>query len=158
MTFLGSLGIETETVEHPAAFTIEELMPHVGHLGGAVAKNLFLRDKKKRFWLLSCLHDRKLNLNDVARAVGTKDLRFGDEAVLQERLGVRQGSVNAYALMEDAEARSITFAVDSALVDGSHDRVFFHPMVNTASTAIKTDDLKKFLKAVNHGEYKTVKF
>ena len=116
-SILDSLGIATETIEHEEAFTIEQLMPHLESEPGAVAKNLFLRDKKKRLWLLSCRHDRQLNLNDVARAIGTKDLRFADEEVLVEKLGVRQGCVSAFALMEDAEDKSVAFAVDEALVD-----------------------------------------
>ena len=34
-------------------------------LGAAVAKNLFLRDKKRRLYLLSVRHDRELNLNAI---------------------------------------------------------------------------------------------
>ena len=44
-------------------------MPLVGkkaeELGAAVAKNLFLRDKKRRLYLLSVRHDRELNLNAI---------------------------------------------------------------------------------------------
>ena len=66
--YLASLGItDLDTVEHPPAHTLDQLMPLVGkraeELGAAVAKNLFLRDKKRRLYLLSVRHDRKLDLN-----------------------------------------------------------------------------------------------
>ncbi len=160
--FLSSLDIRTTTVRHPAAFTMETLLPHMAHLGpeAAVAKNLFLRDKKKRYYLLSVRHDREVNLNDIGRKIGgAKDLRFGDEAVLKEKLKVTQGSVTAFALMHDAGKKSVQFVVDSALVDGStHSVVYFHPMVNTASTGIEVSDFEKFLKAVGHDDYKAVTF
>lgn len=47
MEYLENLGITSETVEHPAVFTVEAMMPHVGHLPGAHSKNLFLKDKRK---------------------------------------------------------------------------------------------------------------
>lgn len=58
-----------DTVEHAPAHTMDQLMPHLWEKakgrGAAVAKNLFLRDKKKRLFLLSVRHDRELQLNDI---------------------------------------------------------------------------------------------
>ena len=58
-----------DTVEHAPAHTLEELVPLVWKraeaLGAAVAKNLFLRDKRRQLYLLSVRHDRELNLNDI---------------------------------------------------------------------------------------------
>lgn len=37
-------------------------MPHLQDVGGAVAKNLFLKDKKKKsLWLVSARHDRQVS-------------------------------------------------------------------------------------------------
>lgn len=52
-------------------FTIEEMMPHIQHLKGAHSKNLFLKDKKKKnYWLVTVLHDRQINLNDLGKQLG----------------------------------------------------------------------------------------
>ena len=68
--YLASLGIsDLDTVEHSPAHTMDQLMPLVWKraqaLGAAVAKNLFLRDKKRRLYLMSVRHDRELSLNDI---------------------------------------------------------------------------------------------
>lgn len=43
-------------------FTVEEMMPHLQDVKGAVTKNLFLKDKKKKgLWLVSARHDRQVS-------------------------------------------------------------------------------------------------
>merc|ERR1712142_941789 len=63
--------------------------------------NLMGKDKKKNLYLLAAAHDKEVKLNDVAKKVGAKELRFGDESVMLELLGVSQGRVTAYALAND---------------------------------------------------------
>ena len=154
--FFAQIGVEYENVEHPAVFTVEEMIPHLKGVKGAVTKNLFLKDKKKNLFLLSCLHDREVKLNELAKKVGAKELRFGDEAVMSELLDVTQGCVTAFALLNDSEGK-VKFLADAALLDGSNERVFFHPLVNTATTGVSAGDFKKFLAAAKH-EPTIVKF
>ena len=52
MASLGRLGIATTTVSHPPLFTVEESQSLRGEIAGAHAKNLFLKDKKGRLWLV----------------------------------------------------------------------------------------------------------
>jgi hypothetical protein len=150
MAFLEKEGISTETVEHPEVFTVETMMEHLKDISGAVGKNLFLRDKKKKLWLLTTLHDREIDLKDIAKKVGAPGgLRFADEAILQEKLGVSQGCVTPLALFND-QAGDIKVILDSGFFNGGHERCYFHPMVNSASTGLTPDDLKKFVKATGH--------
>jgi len=142
-------GIDYDNVDHPAVFTVEEMMPHLKTVTGAITKNLFLKDKKKNLYLLSAKYDRDIKLNDIAKAIGAKELRFADESVMFEKLGVRQGCVTAYALVNDKE-KSVKFVVDKELVDGSTDAVNFHPLVNTATTRISSKDFNKFLYLTRH--------
>ncbi|KAG5266939.1 hypothetical protein AALO_G00237980 [Alosa alosa] len=150
--YLEELGIETVSVDHPEVFTVEEMMPHVQHLSGAVTKNLFLKDKKKKsLWLVSTRHDRQVNLNDLAKklSLGSGNLRFADEAIMVEKLKVSQGCATALALFCDKD-QSVKFVLDSDLVDGGHERIYFHPMTNAATMGLKPDDLMKFLKETGH--------
>ena len=142
-------GIGYSNVDHPEVFTVEAMMPYLKNVDGAVCKNLFLKDKKKKLYLLSAAHDREVKLNDVAKKIGAKELRFGDESVMKEVLGVSQGCVTAFALANDSE-KQVSFIVDQALMDGTHIRVNFHPMVNTATTAISVADFVKFLGITGH--------
>ncbi|KAK1792811.1 hypothetical protein P4O66_012718 [Electrophorus voltai] len=150
--FLKNLNIEYVTVEHPEVFTVEEMMPHVEHLSGAITKNLFLRDKKKKcLWLVSARHDRQVNLNDLAKklGVGSGNLRFADEATMLEKLKVGQGCATALALFCDRD-QSVKLVLDADLANGGHQRVYFHPMTNAATMGLKPDDLLRFLTETGH--------
>ena len=50
-------------------YTVDEMMPHLSQVEGAVSKNLFLKDKKKKLWLLSAKHDSEVKLADLAKQV-----------------------------------------------------------------------------------------
>jgi len=141
--------IKFSNVDHPEVFTVEAMMPYLKNVKGAICKNLFLKDKKKNYYLLSAVHDKEVNLNEVGKKIGVKDLRFGDEAVMFDLLGVSQGCVTAYALVNDTK-KSVKFIVDSALLDGNFNSVNFHPMVNTATSQISTADFAKFLSLTGH--------
>ncbi|CAM4724792.1 hypothetical protein PO909_019997 [Leuciscus waleckii] len=150
--FLKRLNIDTTCVDHPEVFTVEEMMPHVAHLSGAVTKNLFLKDKRRKsLWLLSVRHDRRLDLGEVSRRLGLGggNLRLADEALLLETLRVRQGCVTPLALFCDS-ARSVTVVLDRDLTHGAHQRLYFHPMTNSATMGLKPDDLLRFLRETDH--------
>ncbi|XP_001510211.3 prolyl-tRNA synthetase associated domain-containing protein 1 [Ornithorhynchus anatinus] len=148
---LKALGIASVSVEHPEVFTVEEMMPHVKHLKGAHSKNLFLKDKKKKgFWLVTVLHDRQVNLNDLAKklGVGSGNLRFADEAAMQEKLQVGQGCATPLALFCDDG--DVKFVLDSAFVEGGHKKVYFHPMTNSATMGLDPADFLTFVKTTGH--------
>ena len=142
--------IKYHNVDHPEVFTVEAMMPYLKDVEGAICKNLFLKDKKKNFYLLSARHDKEVKLNDVAKAIGAKELRFADENVMFDMLGVRQGCVTAYAHVNDTQ-KLAKFIVDKTLLDQSKSKsVNFHPLVNTATTGISCQDFKKFLSLTGH--------
>lgn len=90
----------------------------------------------------------RLSNNTLPSQVGASGgLRLADEAILVERLGVRQGAVNPYALANDT-GRTVTFLLDRDLLAGS--RVNFHPMSNAATLSLKVEDFQRFLTVVDH--------
>ncbi|XP_038072247.1 putative prolyl-tRNA synthetase associated domain-containing protein 1 [Patiria miniata] len=146
---LKRLGIETETIQHPEVFTMEAMMPYMKDISGAVGKNLFMKDKKKRLWLLSARHDRAVNLAKLAKTVGARGLRLAEESILQEKLGVSQGCVTPLALLND-KSGDVTFLLDSDFTEGGHQRVFFHPMTNSETMGMAPEDFVTFLKETGH--------
>ncbi|MGV8930464.1 MAG: prolyl-tRNA synthetase associated domain-containing protein, partial [Brevundimonas sp.] len=46
-------GIDHTTHDHPAVFRVEEGLELKAAMPGAHTKNLFLKDKKGRLWLIS---------------------------------------------------------------------------------------------------------
>ena len=71
-------GVRFALVRHGAAHTIEELNA-LGIEGAAdVAKNLFLRDDKKRdYYLVTVRQDKRVDLKALRRALGSRPLSFG---------------------------------------------------------------------------------
>ncbi|KAI8483247.1 PREDICTED: prolyl-tRNA synthetase associated domain-containing protein 1-like [Branchiostoma belcheri] len=149
---LEKLGIQTETIEHPEVFTVEEMMKYVSHAPGAHSKNLFLRDKKKKnLWVLTILHNRQVNLGWLAKQVGAGSggVRFADESIMLEKLGVGQGCVTPLALFNDKKGE-IKFLLDADIAEGGHEKIFCHPMTNAASMGMSVQDFLKFVKATGH--------
>ena len=150
MKFLSDIQVTPEIIEHPEVFTVEAMMPYLGDCEGAVSKNLFLKDKKKKLFLASVLAEKSVNLSELSKQVGASGgLRFADEAIMVEKLGVAQGCCTALALFNDKE-HNVRFVLDSEFLNGAHKNVYFHPMVNTQTAGLKTEDFRKFLKATGH--------
>ena len=143
--FFDRHGIAHSTLEHEAVFTVEEGPELKARLPGAHTKNLFLKDAKGRLWLISAEAESVIDLKTLHRTIGAARLSFGSADLMRETLGVTPGSVTAFALINDPEHK-VTFVLDAALL--KKEPVNFHPLVNTATTAVSKDGLKAFLKAV----------
>ena len=144
---LDELGIAHSTLDHAPVFTVEEGEEIKASLPGGHTKNLFLRDRKGRFVLVSALGDTPIRVNRLHKLIPCHRLSFAREGDLLAALGVRPGSVTAFALMNDTDGK-VTFVLDAALL--ATDPVNFHPLKNDATTAIARDDLLKFAKATGH--------
>ena len=142
---LDSLGIAHQTHEHAPVFTVEEARALRGVLPGAHVKNLFLRDKKKRSWLVVCEELRPVSLKDLAKSLGAGTFSFGSPERLMEVLGVEPGSVTPLALINAAGRHPVGVVVDRALLAESV--VNCHPLVNTMTTALAPDDMLRFIEA-----------
>jgi Ala-tRNA(Pro) deacylase len=64
---------------------------------------------------------------------------------MAETLGVTPGSVTAFGLINDT-AHRVRFVLDAGLA--ASDPVNFHPLTNTATTAISQADFRRFLAAL----------
>ena len=77
--------------------------------------------------------------------IGSARLSFGSEVRLHDALGVRPGSVTAFALINDKDRR-VRFVLDAALLET--DPVNFHPLTNAATTAVSRAGFLAFLAAL----------
>tara|TARA_R110000744_G_scaffold35916_1_gene82927 strand:- start:4467 stop:4961 length:495 start_codon:yes stop_codon:yes gene_type:complete len=144
---LDSLAIAHTTHWHEAVFTVGESTGLKAALPGTHTKNLFLKDKDGAYVLISAEAHTQIRLNQLHRHIGTKRLSFGSPEDLLALLGVTPGSVTAFALMNDT-AGKVRFIVDAALL--ACDPVNFHPLTNTATTAISRADFRRFVEATGH--------
>lgn len=145
LAWLEAKGIDHVTHRHPAVFRVEEGLELKAAMPGAHTKNLFLKDKKGRLWLISARQDTLVDLKRAPRVIGSDRLSFGNEALMWETLGVRPGSVTALGLINDADRR-VTFVLDRRLWEA--DIVNFHPLTNTATTALDQAAFRQVLSAL----------
>jgi Ala-tRNA(Pro) deacylase len=149
--FLDSLGIAHTTVKHPPLFTVEQSRALRGQISGGHTKNLFLRDKKHQLFLVVALEDAEIDLKGLHRQLGaTGRFSFGSSDLLREVWGVEPGAVTPFGAINDTQSR-VTVVLDAAMVE--HERLNYHPLVNTMTTSIKRGDLVKFLEATGHVPY-----
>jgi len=146
------LALYTESVSHPPVHTVEEALPYWSKLTAQQTKNLFLKDAKGELWLIVLPCERRADLKGFAALLGAKKFSFANAELLESVLGVRQGAVSPLALINDTEGR-VKLALDAALLQAP--RIAFHPLVNTATTALETKDFLRFLEALGRG-YETI--
>lgn len=137
--FLTSRGIEYEVTEHGAVFNMEEMshveLPHPE----ADAKNLFVRDDKKRnYYLITVRGDKRVDLKKFREEHGTRTLSFASENDLMSLLGLIPGAVTPLGILNDSE-KKVKFFLDEELVNDG--LIGVHPNDNTATVWLKTTDL-----------------
>lgn len=140
---LDKLNIKYEVVEHEPVHTMED-MDRLGlPAKGTLCKNLFLRDAKgKRHFLVTCEESKKVDLKSLGRQLGGGNLSFASEDRLEKYLGLKQGSVSPFGLMNDTD-HQVEFFIDKDL--SRCKSLGIHPLENTATVFLSYKDLDKFL-------------
>jgi Ala-tRNA(Pro) deacylase len=141
---LAELEIEARTVEHPPVFTVAESSILERDLPGGHTKNLFLKDKKDRLFLVVALGHARIDLKTLHKVLGCDRLSFGSPDLLIEVLGVPPGSVTPFALINDRACR-VTVILDADMM--RYERLNYHPLANTATTNIAREDLLTFIRS-----------
>ena len=145
---LVELEITYENHEHPPLRTVAESQALRGELPGAHIKNLFLRDKKRRYFLVTVREERKVDLKWLRRTIGAQGtLSFGSTDALADLLGVEPGAVTPLGVINDTEG-VVTAFLDKALMTANV--INAHPLRNDMTTAISATDLERFMIAENH--------
>lgn len=144
---LRELGIDCRTRDHPPVFTVEEAKALRGNIRGFHTKNLFLRSKKGRMFLLVCPEDRGIDLRALAGRLGAGRLSFGSGDRLMKYLGVFPGSVTPFAVINDRGGQ-VRVVLDRKILGAGI--LNFHPLNNAKTTSIAGDDLVRFLEAERH--------
>ena len=143
-----ALGIDPPTVEHEAAYTVDDSRELRGTIPGVHTKNLFLKDKKGSLFLVTAPEDAAIDLKTIHTAIGAKGrVSFGSAERLAEHLGILPGSVTVLALLNDtAGAVRCVLHPDVAAAD----LVNVHPLRNTATVTLRGSELHAFLRHIDH--------
>jgi Ala-tRNA(Pro) deacylase len=148
MDYLDNLGIETTTIQHPPLHTVADSKALRGEISGGHTKNLFVKDKKDQFFLLTVDEDATVDLKTIHHVIGaTSKVSFGKPEALLELLGVVPGAVTVFGALNDTAGKVSVF-LDADLM--RNNTINGHPLVNDATTSIGRDDLVKFLRATGH--------
>jgi Ala-tRNA(Pro) deacylase len=149
---LADLDISYELHHHDAVFSVEESKHIDATVSGVACRNLFLRDKKKKMFLIVAANETTLDLKKLSDVIDSGRLSFGSADRLWDNLGVRPGSVCPYSIMNDQDG-NVTVILDKHMMDRAYqndETVNYHPLLNTMTICVKPDDLIKFLDSYDH--------
>jgi Ala-tRNA(Pro) deacylase len=143
-------GVEFELHSHRPLRTVAESKEvQAGWLspeeGGGHVKNLYLRDHRKRNYLVVAEQDRAIDLKALAERIGSGRLSFGSPERLLEHLSVRPGAVTPFAMITGVAA-GVELWIDAHLRDRA--LVYAHPLVNDRTVALAPDALFRFLRSL----------
>lgn len=144
---LSALGVEHRTVSHAPLRTVADSKTHRQNPEGGYSKNLFLRNKKGRMWLVTLHEDRMVDLRRLGAHIGAGRVSFASRERLMRHLGVVPGAVTPLAVIND-HAKLVTAIIDSKLL--GYDKVHFHPCDNALTTTLPSDGLLRFMRECDH--------
>lgn len=145
---LSSRNIWHEITEHEAVFNMAEMSAVALPYPEADAKNLFVRDDKKRnYYLITVRGDQTVNLKEFRRRHQTRPLTFASPEDLMAVLGLIPGAVTPFGVLNDQERRTQVYLDEGFL--RAPGLIGVHPNDNTATVWLKTEDFVALLRG--HG-------
>lgn len=146
LAVLKAACIEYHLEEHSPVYTIDEMAALGLPDGDAVAKNLFLRDDKKRtYYLVVIRQEKTANLKALRQTLGSRPLSFASEDDLWKYLKLTKGAITPLGALND-ETKSVIVVFDKDFIGN---QIAVHPNDNRASVWMQADDLIRLIKA--HG-------
>ena len=149
-------GLWHEITEHGAVWNMEDLANLDLPYPEDDAKNIFVRDDKKRnYYLITVKDDKRVDLKKFQSDYETRKLSFVSENDLMEKLELIPGSVSPFGLLNDKE-KIVKFYLDEDFLNSSTGIIGIHPNDNTATVWLKASDLLEIIKE-NGNEVNTIK-
>lgn len=141
--YLKDHNIPFEITEHWAVYNMEELDSIDLPYPEGDAKNLFVRDdKKKNYYLITVKGDKRVNLKDFRKAHGLRPLSFASPEDLKKYMDLTPGAVTPLGLL-NVEGAPITMYLDAEFKDSI---IGIHPNENTATVWLQGDNLVALLR------------
>jgi Ala-tRNA(Pro) deacylase len=147
MAVLADLGIAFTLHHHQAVFTVAESAEVDAGISGTHCRNLFLRDQKKKNFLLVLQNATEVDIKKLPGIIGSDRLSFGSADRLWQYLGVRPGSVCPFSIINDKN-HEVKICLDRSMMET--DLVNYHPLLNTMTVGLKPADLIRFIESTGH--------
>ena len=141
------LGYPCQTISHAPMRTVEDSRKYRNGVPGGYSKNLFLRNKKGKMWLVTLLEDRQVDLKQLGQQIGAGRVSFASPQRLMHYLGVIPGAVTPLAAIND-HSNSVSVVLDATLLE--RDPLHFHPCDNSMTTTINKEGLLGYLNDCQH--------
>lgn len=139
-------GILYGVTEHKAVFNMAELDSIKLPYPEWDAKNLFVRDDKKRnYYLITVKGDKRVDLKEFRKQHSLRALSFASADDLFAIMGLLPGSVTPLGILNDEELQ-VHFFLDSEFIGN---KIGVHPNDNTATVWMQADDLMELIQ--KHG-------
>lgn len=146
--YLKQKNIWYEITKHKAVYNMNDLLDVKLPYPEGDAKNIFVRDdKKKNYYLITIKGTKKVNLKEFRHENNTRPLSFASENDLLELLNLTPGSVTPLGLLNDKNHK-VEFFIDCELLE-EPGIIGVHPNENTATVWLKTSDLLAILEENN---------
>ncbi len=142
INLLKKANYNIEIHQHNALFTVEDSKNLRGKINGAHSKNLFLKNKKNEFFLLSCEESEKIDLKKISKLMGLGNTSFAKKEYLDQFLAIKPGSVSPFALLNDKDNK-VGFYLENNLYQSK--LINFHPLTNTITVTIETERFIEFM-------------
>ena len=140
-------NIPYELHEHAPIFTVAQGDAMGDAFHDSSTKNLFLRDKKKReYYLVTLPCHKAIDLETLKNTIPSRRLSFGSAAELESMMGVKSGSVNPLAILNDVD-KKIVMVFDQSMAG---QKIGIHPMSNDATIIVKFEDILKLVEESGH--------
>ena len=147
-TYLQNKGYWHEITEHPAVYNMAEVAELEMPYPESDAKNLFVRDDKRRnYYLITVMAHKKVNLKDFKKNYGTRSLTFASPEELMDIMGLIPGAVTPLGVLNDTEHKVKVYLDKDFLNEPK--RIGVHPNDNTATVWLHTEDLMEIIQS--HG-------
>ena len=132
---------------HPPLFSMGDEIKLGIVIAGANSKNLFLKDKKDNFFLVSVIDRKRVDLKTLSKVYGKGGLSFANADYLKSHLDLTPGSVTPYGLLHDTDNK-VTFVLDEDFL--GHSLINFHPLRNDMTVSVAPNDFLTFCTHINH--------
>ncbi len=148
---LEDLHIDYRWLDHAPVFTVTESLGLIEDK--KPIKNLLLKDKGGRQFLVIMAGNERLNLKLLATQLDARKLQFADSDNLYETLGVQPGAVSVFGLLHPKSV-DVKVVLDQAILQDDQE-IGFHPNNNTATIFFKTRELKTIINKIDR-KYMTI--
>ena len=141
-------------INHPQVYTYEDVKKYNIYIDALICKNLFIRNSNKsQYYILTLPIQKRVDLKLLQTKLEESRLSFGDELTLEEKTGVKRGSVSIFNSIK-LKDKNIIFIIDEEIFQ--YKNVAFHPNINTETIIFSPKEIYKIFDDCNV-KYKFIK-